>query len=79
MRDVISDRHDAAIIDGVVAMAGKMGLEVLIEGVETAEQFGYLQQRHCDYYQGYYFARPMSLSALHAFLHKPPAVVTSRS
>ncbi|CDG52766.1 conserved hypothetical protein [Halomonas sp. A3H3] len=79
VRDVISDRHDAAIIDGVVAMAGKMGLEVLIEGVETAEQFGYLQQRHCDYYQGYYFARPMSLSALHAFLHKPPAVVTSRS
>ena len=71
VRDVISDRYDAAIIDGVVAMAGKMGLEVLVEGVETAEQFDYLQQRHCDYFQGYYFARPMPLSALHAFLHKP--------
>ncbi|MDN3560402.1 bifunctional diguanylate cyclase/phosphodiesterase [Vreelandella neptunia] len=79
VRDVITDRYDAAIIDGVVAMAGKMGLEVLVEGVETAEQFGYLQQHHCDYFQGYYFARPMPLSALYEFLHKPPAVVMSGS
>jgi diguanylate cyclase (GGDEF)-like protein/PAS domain S-box-containing protein len=79
VRDVISDRYDAAIIDGVVAMAGKMGLEVLVEGVETAEQFGYLQQRHCDYFQGFYFARPMPLYELREFLHKPAAVITSRS
>ncbi|MFS8153207.1 EAL domain-containing protein [Vreelandella titanicae] len=77
VRDVISDRHDAAIIEGVVAMAGKMGLEVLVEGVETAEQFGYLLKRHCDYYQGYFFARPMPLGALRDFLHQPPAVITS--
>lgn len=73
VRDVISDRHDAAIIDGVVAMAGKMGLEVLVEGVETAEQFSYLQQRHCDYFQGYYFARPMPLDELCRFLNLLPA------
>ncbi|WP_261377561.1 bifunctional diguanylate cyclase/phosphodiesterase [Vreelandella titanicae] len=79
VRDVISDRRDAAIIDGVVAMAGKMGLEVLVEGVEEAEQFNYLQQRGCDYFQGYYFARPMPLDALREFLHKPPAVITSCS
>ncbi|MGM0543071.1 MAG: sensor domain-containing protein [Pseudomonadota bacterium] len=74
VRDVITDRHDAAIIDGVVAMASKMGLEVLVEGVETAEQFGYLAQRRCDYFQGYYFARPMPLSDLRAFLASPPAI-----
>lgn len=79
VRDVITDRHDAAIIDGVVAMAGKMGLEVLVEGVETAEQFDYLQQRHCDYFQGYYFARPMPLDALHAFLTIPPAFATTHT
>ncbi|MGY2464217.1 EAL domain-containing protein [Vreelandella sulfidaeris] len=72
VRDVITDHHDAAIIDGVVAMAGKMGLEVLIEGIETSEQFAYLKQRHCDYFQGYYFARPMPLDALCAFLASPP-------
>lgn len=73
VRDVITDINDAAIIDGVVAMAGKMGLEVLVEGVETWEQFAYLEQRKCDYFQGYYFARPMPLSALCAFLNLPPA------
>jgi diguanylate cyclase (GGDEF)-like protein/PAS domain S-box-containing protein len=77
VRDVITDTHDAAIIDGVVAMASKMGLGVLVEGVETAEQFAYLEQRHCDYFQGYYFARPMPLEALYAFL-KLPAAFTAR-
>lgn len=76
VRDVITDRHDAAIIDGVVAMAGKMELEVLVEGVETAEQFAYLAQRHCDYLQGYYFARPMPLNALLDFLASPPTLST---
>ncbi|QNI04525.1 EAL domain-containing protein [Halomonas sp. SH5A2] len=76
VRDVTTDRHDAAIIDGVVAMAGKMGLEVLVEGVETAEQFTYLAERHCDYFQGYYFAHPMPLNALLDFLASPPALTT---
>jgi EAL domain-containing protein (putative c-di-GMP-specific phosphodiesterase class I) len=71
VRDVITDTHDAAIIDGVVAMAGKMGLEVLVEGVETAAQFDYLEQHHCAYFQGYYFARPMPLDALCTFLASP--------
>ncbi|MCH4812034.1 bifunctional diguanylate cyclase/phosphodiesterase [Vreelandella neptunia] len=79
VHDVITDRNDAAIIDGVVAMAGKMGLEVLVEGVETLEQFAYLEQCHCDYFQGYYFARPMPLEALRAFLAQPPAFATSRA
>lgn len=77
VRDVINDRHDAAIIDGVVAMAGKMGLEVLVEGVEEVEQLNYLRQHGCDYFQGYYFARPMPLNDLRGFLHKPPALITS--
>jgi EAL domain-containing protein (putative c-di-GMP-specific phosphodiesterase class I) len=46
---------------------------VLVEGVETLEQFAYLEQCHCDYFQGYYFARPMPLDALCAFLNLPPA------
>lgn len=76
VRDVITDRHDAAIIDGVVAIAGKMGLEVLVEGVETTDQFAYLAQRHCNYFQGYYFAHPMPLNVLLAFLASPPASST---
>ncbi|WP_081194931.1 putative bifunctional diguanylate cyclase/phosphodiesterase [Halomonas sp. BC1] len=71
IRDVANDTRDAAIVEGVVTMADKLGLEVLVEGVETAEQFAYLRQLQCDHFQGYYFARPMSLVALKDFLRTP--------
>ena len=76
--DVAVDSRDAAIVEGVVTMADKLGLEVLIEGVETAEQFHFLRTLQCGHYQGYYFARPMALSALKAYLKTPLVVVASQ-
>lgn len=76
--DVAVDSRDAAIVKGVVTMADKLGLEVLIEGVETAEQFHFLRTLQCGHYQGYYFARPMALSALKAYLKTPLVVVASQ-
>ncbi|WP_249977283.1 putative bifunctional diguanylate cyclase/phosphodiesterase [Vreelandella olivaria] len=76
VRDVVSDTHDAAIVDGVVTMAGKLGLEVLIEGVETAEQFTFLKALHCVNFQGYYFAHPMPFSALDAFFQAAQENIT---
>lgn len=69
VRDVATDSRDAAIVEGVVTMADKLGLEVLVEGVETVEQFDHLRLLQCDHFQGYYFARPMALSALEHFLN----------
>ena len=45
-------------------MAHHMDMRVVAEGVETPEQQDDLAKRHCDLLQGYYFARPMPLSAL---------------
>lgn len=42
----------------------------LAEGIETAEQLDLLHQYHCDYGQGYYFARPMSSEAFFDLLKK---------
>ncbi|WP_083007690.1 sensor domain-containing protein [Halomonas sp. GT] len=72
VRDVVNDSRDAAIVDGVVTMAAKLGLEVLIEGVETAEQYAYLNARHSTHFQGFYFARPMPFSAIRTFLRESP-------
>ncbi|UTD56872.1 sensor domain-containing protein [Halomonas sp. MS1] len=72
VRDVVNDTRDAAIVDGVVTMAAKLGLEVLIEGVETAEQYAYLSARHSTHFQGFYFARPMPFSAIRSLLHESP-------
>ncbi|WP_243737198.1 sensor domain-containing protein [Halomonas ventosae] len=68
VREVVSDHRDAAIIEGVVTMAGKLRLDLVVEGVETESQYTYLCQQHCNTFQGFYFARPMPLEALVPFL-----------
>ncbi|MBB3332535.1 diguanylate cyclase (GGDEF)-like protein/PAS domain S-box-containing protein [Halomonas campaniensis] len=68
VREVISDHRDAAIIQGVVSMAGKLRLEVVVEGVETEAQYAYLCKQRCETFQGFYFARPMPLEDLIPFL-----------
>ena len=59
MRDLTVDRDDAGIVTAVVAMAKSLHLEVVAEGVETAEQLAFLAKLDCDEYQGYYFSRPV--------------------
>ncbi len=59
VRDLPFDRGDAAIISAIVALGRSMGLGVVAEGIETAEQAELLRQLGCDEMQGYYFAKPM--------------------
>jgi diguanylate cyclase (GGDEF)-like protein/PAS domain S-box-containing protein len=55
---MLEDANDAAIVGAIVAMAGSMGMRVLAEGIETAEQLARLKQLGCDDGQGFYFGRP---------------------
>jgi len=57
--DILSSHHNAAIVEGAITMAHHMDLTVVAEGVEQRTQQEDLCQRHCDYLQGFYFARPM--------------------
>lgn len=52
----------------IVLMAHELGLEVLAEGVETAEQLDWLRAAGCDHGQGYLFSGPMAPSALEIWL-----------
>jgi EAL domain-containing protein (putative c-di-GMP-specific phosphodiesterase class I) len=58
VRDIKSDRDDAAIVSTVLSLARQMGLRSLAEGVETEAQLSFLRTRGCDSFQGYLFCRP---------------------
>ena len=57
--DIIENPDNAAIVQGVITMAHHLGLVVVGEGVETAEQAADLKHRDCDLLQGFLFSRPV--------------------
>jgi diguanylate cyclase (GGDEF)-like protein/PAS domain S-box-containing protein len=64
VRDVPYDQNDVAIVEAIIAMAHKLDLGVVAEGVETAAQEEFLRGRGCDAAQGYLYARPMAPGSL---------------
>ena len=70
---ITHEQHDLAIVRGTVALAHSVGLKVVAEGVETAEQLALLMDTGCDEFQGFHFARPLPCDELESFLgfHSP--------
>ncbi len=60
------DREDAnlPIVQAVISLAHGLGIDVVAEGIETAEQLGWLRELVCDRGQGYYYARPLPADEL---------------
>jgi diguanylate cyclase (GGDEF)-like protein/PAS domain S-box-containing protein len=50
--------NDAMIAQAIIAMGKGLKMEIIAEGVETAEQADFLREQGCDAFQGYYFGRP---------------------
>ncbi|MFJ1340041.1 phosphodiesterase DibA [Pseudomonas caricapapayae] len=58
------DEDDAAIVRVIIALAKSMGMQVLAEGIEQAEQAQFLLEHECQLGQGYYFGRPVPAQQL---------------
>lgn len=50
--------NDMAIVNAFISLSHHLGLEVVAEGVETADQAQFLAEQHCDLIQGYYISHP---------------------
>jgi len=59
INDIVSDPDSATIATSIIAMAHRMRLKVIAEGVETEGQLGYLRKHGCDEFQGFLFSRPL--------------------
>ncbi|WP_116367060.1 sensor domain-containing protein [Parahaliea mediterranea] len=68
IQDIPGDENDVAITAAVISMAHKLGLNVLAEGVESAEQAAFLRESGCREAQGFLYARPLDAAAATAFL-----------
>ncbi len=54
-----SSHQQRELVAGIVALAGTLGLEVIAEGLETADEYRLASQIGCQFGQGYLFARPL--------------------
>jgi diguanylate cyclase (GGDEF)-like protein len=59
IRDLTNDPNDVIIVETIISIGQKFGLEVIAEGVETQEQYEQLLSMGCEYFQGYLFGKPI--------------------
>jgi EAL domain-containing protein (putative c-di-GMP-specific phosphodiesterase class I) len=70
VRNITTDRGDAAIATAVIAMAHSLALNVVAEGVETPEQLAFLRERDCDLAQGSLVWVPMPAERLEVLFER---------
>jgi len=58
--EMLSDSNDHAIVATIIAMADRLGMQAVAEGVETAAQVRALRDMGCRLGQGYLYSRPLS-------------------
>jgi EAL domain-containing protein (putative c-di-GMP-specific phosphodiesterase class I) len=56
--NIVDDEKNRTILKYTIGMLAELGMETIIEGVETAEQVEVLKELGCDVVQGFYFGRP---------------------
>lgn len=71
--DGIPQEEDISIATAILNLAHSLKMNVVAEGVETKEQLLFLKNLNCNYAQGYFISRPLTINDLEAWLIKNKA------
>jgi EAL domain-containing protein (putative c-di-GMP-specific phosphodiesterase class I)/ActR/RegA family two-component response regulator len=70
VRNMQVSKSDRIVVEKTVEIGHELGMKVVAEGVETAEQLEFLREIGCDIGQGFYFSRPLASQALQGWLSR---------
>ncbi|GKQ66100.1 GGDEF domain-containing protein [Aeromonas caviae] len=68
VRHIPFNEQDRLLLDGIINIVHNLGMQVVIEGVETREQLNFLCQKGCAFTQGYLLSRPLPFDDLTEYL-----------
>ncbi|WP_044873625.1 GGDEF domain-containing phosphodiesterase [Pseudomonas sp. LFM046] len=68
VQDVLEDEDDATIVRAIIQLARNLGMQVIAEGVETAEQEAYIIAQGCNEGQGYLYSKPLPAREITLYL-----------
>lgn len=68
VQDLLDDDDDATIVRAIIQLGKSLGMQVIAEGVETAEQEAYIISEGCHEGQGYHYSKPLPARELGAYL-----------
>jgi EAL domain-containing protein (putative c-di-GMP-specific phosphodiesterase class I) len=70
VKDMVTSREDAAIVEQLIGLAHALGMRAIAEGVETLDQVDALKAFGADGAQGFYFSTPQPADVIDRFLAK---------
>jgi len=70
IKDIMTDDFDKSIVKTIISMAHSLGLKVVVEGVETLEQYTVVKQMSCDEVQGYLLSKPVNAECATSLLEQ---------
>jgi len=69
IKNIISNKDNAIIVSSILALAKKLNIDVVAEGVETEQEFLFLQENGCPNVQGHYLSKPVIANELIQCIH----------
>lgn len=70
VESAVRNKVEKDLTSAIITIAKNLSLITIAEGVETKQQLDLLNELGCDYAQGYYFAKPLSITECYDFLNK---------